>query len=226
MAAKPRIEFRAEDHTYLVEGIKLPSVTEIIGAVVPRNWEAGVHWGMRLARQGLSPDNTRDKAAALGTEIHVALAELAAGNTVDKFDYSENAGGYIDGLERFLDAHQPDFFDSECPTASVSHGYAGTLDAHVKFTRGKYKGRTARFDLKTGKKVYKESHFPQVAAYEGAELECGKDPSDLQLILKVMPTGRYSLIESTDEYEDFLVLLAHYQSIQRRNERTTRSRPE
>lgn len=213
------LQFDAETHTYTLNGQDIPSVTTIIGAVVPRNWEAGVRWGMRLANQGLDPEEKRNAAAQLGTQVHVAFSNLATNIEVDPFDFPDEATGFIGGCRKFIDAHGPEFLASERKTYSEKHQYAGTLDAHVKFTRGKFKGKTARIDLKTGKRIYKESHFPQLAAYEQADVELGRDPSDLRLILKVMPTGNYSLIEVTDTFWDFEVLLNHYRSAKAREAR-------
>jgi len=214
------LQFDAESHTYRLHAEEIPSVTTIIGAVVPRNWEAGVRWGMRLANQGLDPEEKRNTAAQLGTQVHLAFASLATGDEVDPFDYPDEAQGFIGGCRKFIDTHGPEFLASERKTYSEEHWYAGTLDAHVKFTRGKFKGKTARIDLKTGKRIYKESHFPQLEAYEQADVERGYDPSDMRLILKVMPTGNFSLVECTDTFWDFEVLLNHYKSVKAREART------
>jgi hypothetical protein len=213
------LQFDEASHTYTLNGQEIPSVTTIIGAVVPRNWEAGVRWGMRLANQGLDPTEKRDAAARLGTQVHVAFHHLATGVEVDPFDFPDEAQGFIGGCRRFIDAHGPEFLASERKTYSEKHGYAGTLDAHVKFTKGKFKGKTARIDLKTGKRIYKESHFPQLAAYEQADVERGHDPSDLRFILKVMPTGNYRLVPVTDTFWDFEVLLNHWKSVKAREAR-------
>jgi hypothetical protein len=210
------LHFDPESHSYTLNGVALPSVTEIIGAVVPKPFAVAVQYGRRCALQGIDPDAKRDDAAKLGTQIHLAFASLAAGEKVDDFDYPDGAAGFIKGCRRFIDDHGPEFLASERKTYSETHSYAGTLDAHVKFTRGNYKGRTARVDLKTGR-VYPDSHFPQLEAYEGAEVERGQGSSDFRAVLKVTPKGSYKIVESTDDFEDFLVLKAHYDSVQRRS---------
>jgi hypothetical protein len=210
------LHFNADDHTYTLHGKPVPSVTEIINAVVPKLFERAMWYGWRLAKQGLNPEDKRTEAANLGTQVHLAFASLAAGEEVDDFDYPDEAAGFIKACRRFIDDHGPEFLASERKTYSETHSYAGTLDAHVKFTRGEYKERTARLDLKTGR-VYPDSHFPQLEAYEGAEVERGQDPSDFRAVLKVTPKGSYKIVESTDDFEDFLVLKAHYDSVQRRS---------
>jgi hypothetical protein len=213
------LEFNAEDHSYKLDGKPVPSVTEIINAVVPKPFERAMWYGWRLAKQGLDPEDKRTAAAELGTQVHLAFARLAAGEEVDDFDYPDEAAGFIKACRRFIDEHAPEFLASERKTYSETHSYAGTLDAHVKFTKGKLKGRTARIDLKTGR-YYPDSHNPQLEAYELAEVERGFEPTDFRAVLKVRPTGTYRVIESTDTAEDFLVLKAHYDSVQRRAART------
>ncbi len=67
--------------------------------------------------------------------------------------------------------------------------------------------------------MYPESHFPQIEAYDYAEVENGEPKSDLRMILDAKPTGKYRLIKSTDTFEDFRVLLDHYRSIENRKAR-------
>jgi len=212
------LQFDAESHTYKLHAEDIPNVTTIIGTVVPPS-EGLVRWKVRCAHQGIDPEERRNAAAILGTQVHLAFADLAAGNEVDPFDYPEEASGFITGCRRFIDTHGPQFLASERKTYSEEHWYAGTLDAHVAFTRGAFKGMTARIDLKTGKRIYKESHFPQLLAYEQADIERGYDPSDMRLILKVMPTGNFSLVRVTDTFWDFKVLLDHYRSVKAREAR-------
>jgi hypothetical protein len=206
------LHFDAESHSYTLDGKPVPSVTQILDAVVPKPFEKAMWFGYRLARQGLDPGVRRYEAAQLGTQVHLAFAAFAAGEDVDPFDYPEQAEGFIGGLRKFIDTHGPEFLDSERKTFSVKHSYAGTLDAHVRFTRGKYRGRAGRLDLKTGR-VYPDSHFPQLEAYELAEVERDRDASDFRAVLKVTPGGTYKLIVSTDTAEDWLVLKRHYDSV-------------
>jgi hypothetical protein len=207
-----RLEFDEATHVYRLDGVEVPSVTQVLDAVVPKPFQSAIFYGYRLARQGKHPEDTRTAAANLGTQVHLAFAALAAGDEVDPFDFPDEAAGFIGGLRKFIDTHGPEFLDSERKTFSVHHQYAGTLDAHVRFTKGKFKGRTARIDLKTGR-YYPDSHNPQLEAYELAEVERGQDPTDFRAVLKVTPTGRYRLIESTDTAEDWLVLKRHYDSV-------------
>lgn len=215
-AMPPQIEFEPKAHIYKVDGLVVPSVTEIINATVPKPFDRAAWYGYKVARQGKRLDDTRNAAAKRGTQVHLAFRDWAMGCPPDPFDYPD-LDGFLEGLERFIDANDPDFHDSERWTASLRYKYAGTLDAFCTFRKGKYKGATARIDLKTGR-IYPESHWPQLEAYEAAEIERGGGASDARLVLAVKE-GKYRFVESTDTFQDFKVLLRHYESIQARKKR-------
>jgi len=195
-------------------------VTTIIKAVVPVPFERAAWYGYKAAKAGERLDEKRNTAANRGSRAHHALQEMAYGRTPDEFDY-EDISGFIVALDRFFEANDPEFHDSECWTASSIHGYAGTLDGFCTFRKGKHKGASCRLDLKTGR-VYPESHFPQVEAYEWAEVERSKPKSDFRAVLDIKDTGKYRLVKSTDTFNDFKVLLDHYNSIQDRKARMKR----
>jgi hypothetical protein len=213
----PNIEFDAEHHLYKVDGKAFPSVTTIIKAVVPVPFERAAWFGYKAARNGERLDEKRNAKAALGTKVHLALGDWAEGKEPDPFDYP-GCDGFLVALDRFVDTNDPEFYDSEVWTASTKYGYAGTLDVFCEFHKGKHKGALVRLDLKTGR-VYPESHWPQLEAYEQAEVERGKQASDVRMVLDAKETGKYRLIKSTDTFQDFKVLLDHYRSIEARKAR-------
>jgi hypothetical protein len=212
-----KIEFDPEAHLYTVDGEPFPSVTTIIKATVAVPFERAAWYGIRLAQQGKRMDSTRNEAAVRGTKVHAAFEEIANGELVDPFDYPE-CEGFLDAIEKFIDANDPEFHDAERKTASLEHRYAGTMDAFCTLRKGKWKGSDVRLDVKTGR-VYPESHWPQLEAYEHAEIEQGRGASDVRLVLDLKPTGKYRLIPSTDTFDDFRVLLEHYRSLEARKAR-------
>lgn len=127
-------------------------------------------------------------------------------------------------LAKWLLENDPQFLASEVRTASVKHRYAGTYDFKAYFQRGAYKGKTGLVDLKTTKYVYPESQFPQLEAYENAEVESGEEPTDFRAVLHLPPEGDAVMALSTDNFNDFLVLLKHYHSIQARKMKTDKRR--
>ena len=209
-----KIEFDPEAHLYKVDGKPFPSVTTIIKAVVPVPFERAAWYGIRLARQGKRMDETKNAAAAMGTKVHKLFEDIANGFEVDPFDHPE-AEGFLEAIGSFIEDNDPEFHDVESRTASLVHEYAGTLDAFCTLRKGKHKGCDVRLDVKTGR-VYPESHWPQLEAYEYAEVERGKDASDRRFVLDLKPTGKYRLIQSLDTFHDFKVLLDHYRSAEER----------
>lgn len=238
---RPKIS-RTEDWTYIVEGHdeELPSVTNIIKATVPKQlaW-----WGMQVGCDGvaqlmrngpvtvppywtgqqlvsmlndkkLTVNDVLDKAGKRGTTIHKILEKYGkTGNLPEEID--PTYAGYARGLVRWLMENRPEFISQEVMTASLKHGYAGSFDGRVVMHDGKYKGQTALIDLKTSKAIYKDQHFPQVEAYEQAEVELGERPTDVRLVVQLSSDGKIKMRQSTYTFEDFLVLLNHYKQIQK-----------
>lgn len=243
---RPKIE-RTEDWTYKVEGITEPvaSVTNIIKATVPKElawWgmQVGVAGALHLVREKrinpyesdenaiaalgqykLTVNDTLKKAGARGTEVHDILETYGKSGTLPEI-VSDAAAGYAKALGKFLLENNPQFYVQEIMTASLEHKYAGTFDGKAKLCSGKYQGAKVLLDIKTSKRVYKDQHFPQLEAYEHAERELGEDPTDLRMIVRLAETGKYQLSVSTDTFDDFYVLLKHYESIQGRKKRPKR----
>src|SRR5436189_91390 len=108
--------FEEETHSYTLNGKPVPSVTQILDAVVPKPFESAMWVGYRLAKQDLHPEDKRTAAANLGTQVHLAFAALASGEEVDPFDYPDQAAGFIDGCRKFIYVHGPEFLASERKT--------------------------------------------------------------------------------------------------------------
>lgn len=242
--SRPKIEFDEAKHKYLVEGESYPSVTTIIKATVPveLSW-----WGMEvgvagvallikrgvlprpydptavmeeLKRQGLTTNDVFWKRGESGTAIHQAVQDYGeTGKIPDLDDFPPEDHQRIKNLAGFLLENRPIFIEQEVRTASLLHRYAGTLDARVLFEAGEYKGKTCLMDVKTGKYVYPESQFPQLAAYENAEVENGMPSTDHQLVLHLPSAGCATLTPSMDTISDFVALMGHYRTILVRRER-------
>lgn len=236
----PEIEFNEKTHRYKVNGEFLPSVTTIIDATVPKNlsWWAmviGVSATMALAREGkihrnmnpedvvtmirnerLSVYHIRDEKGEEGLAVHKALEYYAKYGEIPVLtNYPENVHPKISALARFLLDYKPKILGSEIRVASLLYGYAGTYDLRVKAKDG----GEGIIDLKTGKRIYPDSQFPQLAGYEQASIECGAKPSAFQAILHLSAEGEYHFEKSTDTFEDFRVLLDHYYSAKEREQR-------
>lgn len=235
----PKIEFNEKTHRYKVNGEYFPSVTTIIDATVPKNlsWWAmviGVNATTALLKEGivsanddpevivsairengLSVYHIRDQRGEEGIAVHKAAEKYAKTGEIPALqDYSRDVRPKVQALANFLIDVRPRILKSEKRVASLTHKYAGTFDWYVEI-----EGQYGIIDLKTGKRVYQDSQFPQLAAYEQAHVECGAEPSSFQAILHLGADGSYDFLESTDTFHDFKVLLDHYYSAKLREAR-------
>lgn len=242
---RPQIT-RLEDYSgYMVEGFDdpFPSVTNIIKATVPkelawwgmqvgvegalyivRNSERPKHsWTMeeivvRMGQNRLTTNDVMKQAGARGTELHDILEAYGkTGNLPEVI--SDGAVGYAKALGKFLLENRPEFYVQEIATASPTYRYAGTFDGKCIFQNGKLQGKKCLIDLKTAKRVYKDQYHPQLEAYEHAEVELGEEPTEDRVVVRIAEDGKYQLSVSRDTFEDFHVLLKHYESIQRRKQK-------
>lgn len=241
---RPKIEFNEEAHKYTVNGEIYPSVTTIIKATVPveLSWwgmEVGVGGVAVLIKRGLFPQpydpnvvvellkqqnlTTNSifwKRGESGTAIHKAFEDYGKTGKIPQLDdFPPEDHNRISQLAGFILDNRPEFIEQEVRTASLKYRYAGTFDARVKFEAGEYKKKECILDVKTGKYVYPASQFPQLAAYENAEVEAGYKPSDYQLVLHLPAVGLATLTPSSDTIDDFVALLGHYRTVLDRRER-------
>ena len=247
--SRPVITFDPVPHTYTVNGKPdFPSVTTIIAATVAKDFSIGANWGYKIAmhtaatmppadafesvdtyckaaREINNPNLVRDAAGARGTRIHDALEQYAKTGLIPvPSDYPDEDHKRIVGIAAWLDENRPVFIGSEVRTASLKWKYVGSLDAYLAFGAGEFEGKTARIDYKTGSRIYPSENFPQLAAYEAAEIECGEPPSDLQIVVHIPESGRCKMRVGTDKFSDFKVLLMSYRSMERRKKRIKRDK--
>jgi hypothetical protein len=169
------------NHSYTVNGAKLPGVTTILNSGIPK--PAIVKWAARAASQEVldywdelaelppsaraervrtAPDRDRDAAAKRGTEVHALASRLAAGE-VD-VPVPDELEGHVDAYLAFADAWDPTELLVEATLANLRAGYCGTLDAIADMGGSRW-----LLDLKTTRSgVFSESAL-QLAAYRHAE---------------------------------------------------------
>lgn len=180
-----------------------------------------------LKKQKLTVNHVRDKAGARGTAVHDVLEMWATGQDLPKLEmFPPEEQGYVAGLFAFLrDVPSAEPVASEVMVGSLTNGFAGRYDVRFRTTeehavvvhrtpvRGPQYARLAPGlylkDLKTTKNVY-SSHGKQLAAYEGASVECGYEPTDGRGVLLVQPDGTYKFVRSQATYQHFLNVLAVY----------------
>lgn len=107
-------------------------------------------------------DDTRDKAATIGSAVHAAIEALALGQPAPT-EYPEEVAGHMKMFDEFLEAYRPKFIMAEATVANRSEAYCGQLDSIVEIG-----GRRLVLDVKTSKGLYPEVAL-QLAAYRHAE---------------------------------------------------------
>ena len=131
--------FDLETHRYTLDGVELPSVTQIC-RFLGYDYKSAQPW---LA----------EAAARRGTAIHEACALIDYG---EEPEVSPEIEGYITAYRRFLKDYQPEWEGIETPLFVYDDWYkfAGTPDRW-----GKMDGKLTLLDIKTG-----AVHVPYVSA--------------------------------------------------------------
>ena len=173
---------RGRNHSYLLDGHKVPGVTTIIGNGYPKsaliNWAGNVtaeyavdHWdelttespSKRIALLKKCRYIDRDTAANRGTQVHKLAEGLIRGETVD---VPEDLTGHVDSYLRFLEDWRPDPVLIEASVFSRKNRYAGTLDLVADLPTI---GHRLLLDIKTNRSGPFGEVALQLAAYRYAD---------------------------------------------------------
>lgn len=147
------IAFKEADHTYWLDGRRLPGVTEIL--------KIATHDDFRFVDPAVLARN-----AALGTAVHALIEADCKGAAQAAFEAAPfDALPYFDMWRHFILTSGFRVIASELRVHSPRYGYAGTLDLI-----GELNGRLALVDAKRTASVPR-SAGPQTAAYEQAARE-------------------------------------------------------
>ena len=144
MAHDARLEFDAESHTYRYEGVVIPSVTQILGAVFPDLY-------------GAVPPAILARKAALGVAVHTAV-ELHLVGALEGYDLHPDTVPYIESFKRWALVNKVEPLELECRFYSRL-GFAGTFDF-----LGTVNGEPLLLDWKTTAEP-KRTHSIQTAGY-------------------------------------------------------------
>lgn len=179
-------------HSYWIDGVKVPGVTSIISAGLPKpalvNWAAKTaaelavnEWDAlaelpiaeRLARISKAHEASRNAAAVQGTRVHALAEKLAGGEEVPVPD---ELAGHVDACVKFLADYDPEVILTEAPVLSRRWQYGGTLDM-VAWLNGK----VWLLDWKTNKSgPFGDTAF-QLAAYRYADFTLDEDGTECPL---------------------------------------------
>jgi hypothetical protein len=184
---------RGKWHSYTDDGRKVPGVTTLLGAGVPKpalvGWagrvvaETAVELGDELARLGDgaaawlqgAPNRIRDAQADKGRTIHDICAGLAQGLTVD---VPAEVAGYVDAYLTWQGEWLDEVLAVERPIINRRLWYAGTFDLIARLRTGK----VALVDAKTGDSGIWPETCLQVAAYRAAEHMLDDDGVEVPMI--------------------------------------------
>lgn len=196
------LKFFDEGHRYELNGIELPSVSEI------SRFASREVYGNDISKYVL------DKACERGTAVHKATEEL------DKTGKCEISPEYVEYLNAYVkfrkDFNIKEYTYIEKPLADEKTGYAGTLDRvyvidedfakavkkHCKTDISNCIGKYAIIDLKTSSTVKKQLAQIQLPAYSNLLCSALSNCADFLGILHLKKDGKYKLTP----YEDDLSL--------------------
>lgn len=141
------IEFNEEKHQYLVDGVPVPSVTQLVAPLGEDFDEPD-----ELMEQAL------DAAADRGVTMHAYIAHRLSGGAAEDFELPTVYAVYAEGVEQLLSEHSivPLIVETPMP----GDGYAGTPDLVCEFD-----GAVAVLDWKFVSTIAKSKVGAQLAGY-------------------------------------------------------------
>lgn len=172
------IEFLEGPHIYLVDGIEVISVTQIIHRIFPSQYK-----GISKATLG--------KAAGFGTAVHKAI-ELTDVHAPDLSGLGTNAKICMTEYLRLCERNRIEPKIHEHPVA-YKHIYAGTLDMIATV-----EGKPAMLDIKTTSNLYKEYLEWQLGLYAMAY----EDKVERYFAIWLPKGGLGELVEIAPKTED------------------------
>lgn len=196
-----KLTFDKATHRYTLDGVVLPSVTEIMDGIITDYSKV--------------PADLMEQARIRGQVVH-SVCELYDRETLDFSTVATGAWPYLQAWINFR--HDCQFVPSfiEQSVYSEKYMYAGTLD---RFGVGVFGGRitNAYIDIKTPKQI-DDAPGVQLSAYAAAAKECGVPPvatktslfSAKRFAVYLGDNGKYRL-ERYDSQQDFPVFLAALQ---------------
>lgn len=170
------LTFDPEKHIYRVDGLKLPSVTDICKPLVTFG-----EVSQEVLRQ----------AARRGSQVHEYAELIDYGMEANDLEVEPELVGYVTAYTRFLRDYKPEWELIEKPLYSLDMGYAGTIDRY-----GIIDGEKTIVDIKTSSSANRATRIAwavQLEAYLGL-LGCGF-AKRYNLWLK--SDGSYQLISAT-----------------------------
>ena len=190
-----KIEFIAESHTYLLDNVVIPSVSEIIADDTYKS----------------IPPHILQNAADRGTKVHSATEMIDKGKK-PKLDssFAEWVVQYaLFKLDWADNNYDPIFYD-DIETIVHTNEFGGTID-RVAFTDN---GNTI-IDIKTTSKLYTEKIAIQLGGYALAYSHCyGYDIDEIKGAVIWLKKDSWQYVEITPNVDGFLAKLEEWKARQ------------
>jgi hypothetical protein len=212
-------------YVHPLTGEKVPSVTTIISAGIPRpllvgwaarkaaehavaNWSslAELPPGERLEQIRYAHERFAQEKADIGNEVHNLIDCWGSGRPLAATP--KEISGYVNSFIDFMLDKRPKFLFNEVTLWSREHEYAGTADFIAEID-----GKVCLGDCKTGRRVYDEVGL-QLSALRHADFiispdgeEAGMPPIDFTAALHVRPRS-WKFIPVVHDAENFATFLA------------------
>lgn len=165
-----------------------------------------------LENKELRWEQIRDAAGQRGTNAHeIVFHKLALGEDPDLAELPEDQRGFGQGVFRWWLEREPEITHAEQVVASLTHGYAGTLDLRCKISDPLRPGYGI-VDLKTSG-FLSGKMCAQPLAYDLGGLHSGlwEEPAEWALIVQVDADGGYrEVFLDGVSHDDFLLALSVY----------------
>ena len=179
------LAFDEAEHRYFLDGVELPSVTQVLALAGLTDWSHVAEWA-------------RERGSLVHKAIHL---ELTTG--LDWSSVHESFHPYISAELQAIEDLGAEVVFSELRVFSRIYGYAGTLDRVVRLPRGA-SSVLAEWDTKTGPVI--DAYALQTAAYAEAlhEMELPELAGERikeRYALRLKSDGTYQLEPFTDRQD-------------------------
>lgn len=188
------LTFDADSHTYSVQGVRLPSVTEVI------------RFGGEGTDYSSVPSHILERAREIGKKAHKTV-ELYHEQDDHLFTNDSSVNAYLDGYQEFIDTGVYEHLMSEQKMYCSCHGFAGTVDKV-----GWVNGALSVIDIKTTNKLNLEHVELQTAAYQHLASRTFDMELEKRFVLHLKKSRDFNLVACDDEtsWPRFRKLLREY----------------
>jgi hypothetical protein len=180
-------KFDRDSHKYTMDGVIVPSVTEVISDV-------------GLYDLSMVPKSILDNACSKGTFVH-KLTELYDMGTLNIAKVKDNYLGYLKAWETFKNEKNVRVCDVELMVFSNKFKYAGTMDRVAVID-----DRICILDIKTG--APSKAHAVQTSAYALAYKEMHGEKVKDRFCVYLSEKGEYKLTHQKDMFDESIFLSA------------------